>query len=89
MASGRRPTGGPDPGAQPKSCPVTVAMMEWLRQSDLTTAACGTPEELIAEFDLDRALSSKWGPWLACEDALAAFDAAKSVNKWLFMQYQI
>jgi len=60
---------------------------EWLRTTNLEEClddmSWVPPAE---EFDLEfHSGQGKWSPLLMCEDSRAAIDAAKRVNKWLFM----
>lgn len=64
--------------------------MEWLRRTNLTSGllhgAAWVPT--VEEFDLhEPSVLGKWSPWLSGgTDAVAAIAAAKSVNRWLFLE---
>eukprot|EP00927_Polykrikos_kofoidii_P026658 TRINITY_DN23704_c0_g1_i1.p1 TRINITY_DN23704_c0_g1~~TRINITY_DN23704_c0_g1_i1.p1 ORF type:complete len:394 (+),score=40.48 TRINITY_DN23704_c0_g1_i1:67-1182(+) len=57
---------------------------EWFRQTKFEGRRSVKWVPDFAEYDVDAALKGKFGPWLSGEDAEAAVNVAKNINRYVF-----
>lgn len=73
--------------AHPPTPYVYADTIEWLKRSDLSSVLTGVSwVPSVENFDLDAVVTDGWlAAWLGGDDGAAALSAAKTINRWMFM----